>query len=52
VPPNLVATCTLFRSALVAVSLSIIYKTVSTAIGARRSEWFDTTFELRDVIAF
>ena len=52
VPPSFVATWILFKSAFVAVSLSMILRIESTAIGASKSEWCDTTFDEREVIAF
>ena len=49
VPPNFFTILISFKSTLVALLVSIIFKTASTAIGDKSSQLADTTLELNDV---
>mmetsp|Transcript_60707 Transcript_60707/g.167918 ORF Transcript_60707/g.167918 Transcript_60707/m.167918 type:complete len:236 (-) Transcript_60707:13-720(-) len=51
VPPNFFTSRMSFKSTLVAVFASMTFSTASTAMGASSSEFWETTLELREVIA-
>lgn len=50
VPPNLHKTLISFKSTLLAVSISIIFFTALTAIGANSVEFYDTILLAKDVL--